>query len=255
MTRFAVPSSDPALLAKATAIARDFAQQYVRDEVVGIAFLGAIVRGYFDASADVDIAVFKKRGSQVPFADQFRQIDGIEVHLHLSDYEDEVAAVWNMPKRWTFSQAELFHDPQGSIAQLWADKVPLRRDERRWLLMSGLALSEWYVNRLSQLWVQRGNITSAHHMFATGLDYFLDLLFGWNDELVPDQKWKYYSAEQLKRLPAGFQESMQASMLLHDFSPGELERRRAAFMRMWQQMQPVVEAELGMTYAEIVDSV
>ncbi len=253
--QFEIRSSDPVLLERATSIARDFARQYIREDVVGIAFLGAIARGYFDASADIDVAVFKKHGSQVPFAGQFQHIDGMEVHCHLEDYEDELQAAWNMPKRWTFSQAMLYYDPQGKLAELLAEKVPLKVEERKWLLMSGLCLSEWYINRLSALWVQRGNIISAHQMFATGLDYFLDMLFAWNGELVADDKWKYYFAEKLERLPGGFQEQMQATMLLREFSLSELERRRVAFMRMWQEMMPIIEAETGMSYAEIVDSV
>ncbi len=254
-SQFEIASSDPGLLEKANRIANDFAGQYVLDEVVGIAFLGAVARGYFDSSADIDVAVFKKRGSQVPFAGQFQHVEGIEVHCHLADYEEEAAAAWNMAKRWTFSQARLFYDPQGRIAELIADKVPLRPEERKWLLMSGLCLSEWYINRLSQLWVERGNVASAHHMFATGLDYFLDMLFAWNRQLVADAKWKYYCAEKLERLPAGFREGMQATMLLRDFSLGELQRRQAAFMDMWQEMLPLIEVETGLSYAEIVDSV
>jgi len=254
-SQFHIQSSDPALLQRAVAIAGSFAEQYRTSQVVGIVILGAVARGYFDALADVDVAVVKKRGSEVPFEGQYQHMAGIEIHLHLADYEDEVGAEWNMAKRWTYSQAQIVHDPEGKIARLLGDKVPLRSDERRWLLMSGLCLSEWYINRLSHLWVERGHLTSAHQMFAGGLEHFMDMLFAWNGELVPDAKWKYYCVEKLHLLPAEFRERMQATMLLKDFSPGELERRRAAFMGMWQMMLPVIEAELGMTYAQIMEIV
>ena len=61
---FSIQSSDPDLLAKATRIAHDYANGLICDDVTGIVLLGAVVRGYFDASADIDIAVFKRRGSQ-----------------------------------------------------------------------------------------------------------------------------------------------------------------------------------------------
>jgi hypothetical protein len=252
---FDIASSDPVRLAKATSIATDFARQYVIDGVVGIALLGAVARGYFDAAADIDVAVFKRRGARVTFAGQFQHVDGFELHCHLSEYEDEAAAAWSMAKRWTYSQARLFHDPEGRLGALLAEKVPLKPEERKWLLMSGLSLSEWCVNRLSQLWVERGNFASAHQMFATGLDHFFDLLFAWNNQLVADNKWKYYCAEKLDRLPTAFREGMQATMLLQGFSLEELDRRRGAFMGMWQEMLPLVEAEVGMSYAEIVNSV
>ena len=62
--KFSIKSSDPKLLEKATRIAKEFVQKYICDDIVGIVFLGAIVRGYFDHSADIDIAIFKKEGSR-----------------------------------------------------------------------------------------------------------------------------------------------------------------------------------------------
>jgi hypothetical protein len=252
---FSIPSSDPALLEKATRLAREFAAGYTRDGIVGIVFLGAIARGYFDASADIDIALFKEPASGITLPGQFLQVEGFEVHCHLADYESERAAPWDMPKRWTFSQGQIHYDPQGKVAQLLAQKLPLQPEEKKWLLMSGLSLSEWYINRLTLLWMQRGNLTSAHHMVAQGLNYFFDMLFALNDQLVADMKWRYYCVEQLPRLPAHFQARLQQTMLLHEFSVEELERRKTAFMQMWHEMLPIIEQEVHLSYAEINDLV
>jgi hypothetical protein len=250
-TQFSIQSSDPALLEKATRIANEFARQYIRDGMVGIVFLGAIPRGYFDLSADIDIALFKELSSGISVPGQFLKMEGMEVHVHLADYESECSAAWDMPKRWTFSQAQIHYDPHGKIARLLAEKVPLLADEKKGLLMSGLCLSEWYVNRLTGLWVERGSMTSAQHMFAQGLNYFFDMLFALNDQLVPDMKWRCYCAEKLPRLPAHFQERLQQTLLLHAFSVEELERRKQAFMEMWREMLPIIEQEMDMSYAEI----
>ena len=175
-TRFLIQSSDPSLLEKATRIAREFAQEYISDDVVGIVFLGAIVRGYFDHSADIDIALFRKRASAVSIPNKFLKIDGIEVQCWLSDYESELTIPWEMSKRWTYSQGQIYYDPQGKISKLLDEKVPLKPEERQWLLMSEFVLSEWYINRLTHLWVERGNLISAHHMFDQGLNYFFGML-------------------------------------------------------------------------------
>ena len=250
-TKFNIQSSDPALLEKATRIAHEFAGQFAGHDVVGIVLLGAVARGYFDRSADIDIAIFKNSASTLA-PDKFRKIDGIEVQCWLSDYESELAAAWDMPRRWTYSQSRIFYDPAGKIAALLKEKVPLKPEERKWLVMSGLTLSEWYVNRLTQVWVERGNLISAHHMVSQGLNYFFDLLFGLNGQLVPDMKWRYYGAEQLERLPRHFPDRIQGAMRLHAFSLDELDRRRSAFMEMWQEMKPLAEAEVQMTFDEMV---
>jgi len=251
-TQFTIQSSDPALLEKATRIANEYAEAYQRDGIVGIVFLGAIVRGYYDRAADVDIAIFKKQGSGITLPAQFFKIEDLEMHIHLAEYESELTAAWDMSKRWAFSQAQIHYDPDGRIATLLADKLPLKPDEKRWLEMSGLSLSNWYINDLTRVWVERGNPISAQHMFFQGLNYFFDMLFALNNELVADMKWRYYCVEQLKRLPAHFQERIREIMLLGSFSTEELERRRTAFMEMWQEMKPIIEQEVGLSYEQIV---
>jgi hypothetical protein len=250
-TRFLIPSSDPVLLEKANRVAEEFIQKYINDNVVGIVFLGAITRGYFDHLADIDIAVFKKQDSEVPLTKKFYTIEDLEVQIWLSDYESELAIPWDMAKRWTYSQCRIYFDSQDKISRLLQEKVPLKPEEKKWLMMSGLTLSEWYINRLTQLWMERGNIISAHHMFDQGIIYFFDMLFGLNDELVPDMKWRYYCVEQLKLLPHHFQDSIKETMNLHAFTMEEIERRRRAFMEMWREMQPIIEEIVHMTFEEM----
>jgi hypothetical protein len=250
-TKFLIQSSDPRLLDKATRLAKEFVQKYICDDIVGIVFLGAIVRGYFDHSADIDIAIFKKAGSQIPITRKFYKIEDMEVQIWLSDYESELANPWDMARRWTYSQSQIYFDPQEKIAQLLKDKVPLKPEEKRWLMMSGLTLSEWYINRLTQLWLERGNIVSAHHMFDQGLIYFFDMLFGLNNELVADMKWRYYCVEQLEQLPHNFEERFKDIMILNAFTREELDRRKMAFMEMWREMQPIIEGEVQMTFEEM----
>jgi hypothetical protein len=254
-TNFLIQSSNPILLQKATRIAEEFAQKYRVDDIVGIVFLGAITRGYFDRFADIDIALFKKQAADIAVIDKFSQVDGIEVQVWLSDYESEITNSWDMARRWTYSHGQIYFDPQGKIAQLLQEKVPLLPEEKRWLLMSGFTHSEWYVNRLTELWIERGNIISAHHMFDQGINYFFDMLFGLNNELVADMKWRYYCVEQLQRLPHNFQEHIQDLMTLHSFTTDELERRKRVFMEMWEEMKPLVENEVQMTFEEMLQVV
>lgn len=239
------------LLEKATRIAKEFAEKYLLDEIVGIVFLGGIARGYFDRMADIDIAIFPKKASQMPPPGKFIKIEGIEVQCWWADYETELTTPWDMSKRWTYSQRQIYYDPQGKIVQLLEEKVPLKPEEKKWLLMSNFVLSEWYFNRLTELWVERGNPISAHHMFDQGLNYFLEMLFILNNQLVADMKWRYYCAEKLARLPDNFQERIKEIMLLHAVSLEELGRRKEIFLKMWREMLPIIEKEVQLTFDEM----
>ncbi len=249
--QFSIASSDPSQLEKASQVAKEFVQQYMREDIIGIVFLGAIARGYFDHAADIDIALFKKQAATIPLTTNFLKVQGFEIHIHLEDFDSGIQLLWDMSKRWTYSQCQVYCDPKGLITQLLQEKVPLKPEERKWLLMSGLALSEWYINSLTHLWVERGNMISAHHMFDQGLNYFFDLLFAINNELVADMKWRYYCVEKLQRLPLNFHERIKDVLLLNAFTVEEIERRKGAFMELWQQMVPLVEQEVKLPYVEI----
>lgn len=44
-------------------------------------------------------------------------------------------------------------------------------------------------------------------------------------------------------------------MLLHSVSIEELERRQQAFMAMWSEMKPMIEAEVQLSFDEMVQIV
>jgi len=92
-------------------------------------------------------------------------------------------------------------------------------------------------------------------MFYQGLNYFFDMLFAINDQLVADMKWRYYCVERLARLPHHFHERIQEVLILTAFTVEEIERRQRAFMEMWQQMVPLVEKEVQMPYDEFKELV
>jgi hypothetical protein len=249
-TQFLIRSSDQALLEKATQIATTFAQQYIRTGVVGIVLLGGIARGYFDQHADIDIAIFKRSNAEIPPTPMYQHVEGIEIQCFVEDYEIEIAAAWETAKRWAYTSRIIFYDPDGLVARLIEEKVALKPDERKELLMRGMALSEWYINRLTQLWIDRGNLISAYDMFAEGLPFLFEALFAINNQLVPAVKWRYYCAEQLAILPPNFREQVQQVLLVKAISTEEIDRRKRAFMEMWRSILPLVEQELHMPYAE-----
>lgn len=254
-TQFHIQSSDQSQLEKATQIATTFSQQYISQGIVGIAFLGAIARGYFDRHADIDIAIFTKPNAEIPPTPTYQHIDGIEIQCFVEDYEAELKTPWDMTKRWAYTSRKIFYDPDGLISQLIEEKVPLKPEERKQLLIRGITLSEWYINRLTQLWIDRGNLMSAYDMFAEGLPCFFDTLFALNYQLVPAVKWRYYCVERLALLPPKFQEQVRSVLVVNTFSAEEIDRRKQAFMEMWRYILPLVEQEVQMPFAEFKELV
>ena len=249
-TTFNIASSDPALLERATRLAEDFAQRYQIDGMVGIVFLGSVVRGYFDSFADIDVFLYKATGADIDPPEQYIHEQGFEIHTVMLDYDSEVESDWGMAKRWAYSTHRIAYDPQGLIARLLEEKVRLLPEERHWLIISGMALSNWYCDTLPRLWIARGDLTSAQHMFEEGVTHFLNALFALNNEMVADVKWRFYAAERLPILPRDFSVRIREVMRLADFTESDIERRRQAFKDLWNEVLPLVEAEVQMPYAE-----
>jgi len=57
--------------------------------------------------------------------------------------------------------------------------------------------------------------------------------------------------EQLKQLPHNFEERFKDIMILNSFTKEELDRRKRAFMEMWQEIKPTIEGEVQMTFEEM----
>jgi predicted nucleotidyltransferase len=254
MMHFELPSSDPERLFRAFALAESFARERITERTIGVVFLGGLARGYFDADSDIDIAFFEDKGpDRVRIRTEI--VEGFELQTFVADFEREASAEWDMSKRWAYSSRILHHDREGRTENLLRLKVPLRAEERRWLMISGITLSEWYCNRLPDVWIRRGDILSSHHMFNEGLNRFLSAAFALNEELVPDHKWLLWRAARLKIAPSGFGDRLGEILLMREASLPELERRRSVFMSLWNEMLPLIEAEAGMKYEEFKDTV
>jgi len=252
---FDIPSSDPALLAKAVSVAEDFASRQVQPGVAGVVFLGAVARGYFDPYADIDVGIFTNPGAAVPPPASYSHEQGFEIHAFMSDLAQEAAQPWDMAKRWAFSTHRLFYDPDGLLVSLFQQKIPLQPEERCWLMIEGMTQSEWCISTLPRLWAARGDLAGAQYQFNEGINFFLNAMFGLNDRLVPDFKWRYYCAARLPVLPPGFRSGMEDLLRVSAFDQVDIDRRFQAFMGLWQAVLPLVEAEVCLPFNEFAQLV
>jgi len=251
---FSIPNSDTTLLNKAKSIAEEYARSHITENTVGIVFLGAVARGYFDQDSDIDIAIFEQSGAGETEI-RTELVSGIELQTFVSDFETESTREWEMSKRWAYSQRIVFFDKGFATENLLARKVPLKTDERKRLMLSGIALSEWYCHRLTALWLRRGDPFSAHSMFNEGLNHYLSALYSLNGELVADYKWRFYCARKLAFTPSDFEKRLAEVMRMEDASPEEIERRAGEFMGIWNDTLPRIESEVGMKYNDFKDLV
>lgn len=238
-------------ITQAIAVAEEFATRFKRDGVVGVVFLGAIGRGYFDEFSDIDVIIFKMKNVELGLRSEDEvECEGFKIDYEITNYEDSLASEWDMDKRWASSNARIFYDPEDKMRLMIDEKTPLQIEDKRWMIIEGMTQSEWCCNDLSESWVHRGDIISSHYSVNNGLDELLKVLFALNGRLLPPKKWRVYLSQDLKWLPNGFTDNLKQIMLIGAISLEELQRRREALNYLWRQMLPRAEKEVGMKFNE-----
>lgn len=211
--------------------------------MVGVVFVGALARGYFDEHSDIDIVVFKERGARlgVPREREF-EYKGFLIDYEVRVYEEELRRPWSLEERWAFSKAIIYYDPRGLVAKLLRRKVPMGVRERRRLLVESLRQAHWHLLDYAPSWVDRGDPVSAHHCVTAALVHLARALFALNGELPPPDKWLFNVAPKLGKLPPRFPELAREALLVRDFTAEELERRRAAALQLLEWLKAQVRS-------------
>lgn len=236
---------------RALDVAVEYASGFKRDGVVGVVFLGAISRGYFDEFSDIDVIIFKKKNVDLGLRSEDEiEFRGFKIDYEITNYEDSIVSDWDMDKRWAYSDARIFYDPDDKIGAMIEEKSRLQNEDGRWMIIEGMTQSEWCCNDLSESWVHRGDVICSHYSLNNGLDELLKALFALNGKLLPPKKWRVYLSRDLERLPNGFTDNLKQMMLIGAISLEELQRRREALKYLWRQMLPIAEKKVGMKFNE-----
>ena len=140
--KFKLKTNNNDKLNEAYQLAVKYVNEINKKDVIGIAFLGAIVRGYYDNDSDIDITIFRKKYRQKITSETFTY-HGYQLHIFEVDYKNELVSKWEMGKRWAYSSSQVYWEKSNLITRLIENKTTISEDEKKWLLMSGITLSEW----------------------------------------------------------------------------------------------------------------
>lgn len=203
--------------------------------VVGVVYLGALARNYFDAHSDVDIVVYKRRGFRIGWPrEKEYEYRGFAIDLEIRDYERDLYRSWGFEERWVFLHALVRYDPEGLVKRLLELKVPLSERERQKLLGEELARAGWSMGDIDA-WLHRGDRLSAHFAAITALRHLLRALAALNGIPPPPDKWLLHVAASLGEKPPRLDELMRDALLASSLASAEFERRKAALreIREW----------------------
>lgn len=242
-------------------IAEKIMGKLVKNEAVsGIIFLGGLARGFTDKYSDVDILVLMnkkdkrlKREIQRIAAEE-HSLSGLDIDLEAHFLGDFERKRWNEMDKWDFSHAEIVYDVNGEIQDLITRKV--RVSKGFWLkriVVCGEHL-KWYccppredVGTITEAWIERGDLTSAHYCLNYSIDLMIQMIFALNRELLPPPKWVLFYSYGLKWLPKNFKRLVEEALTAKELTTAELNRRLRILRRMWLDVLPKIRDETGLT--------
>ncbi len=240
--------------------------------VVGIIFLGALVRDYADKFSDVDITVLladrdeelRMRIRKMGLSEE--KCSGIEdIDLMIYFLEDFRNLVWSETERWDYSKAaKIVYDPRGEVERIFREKLTVPKDfwVRRIVVCANYL--KWYccppdepwvqklgVGSISETWIYRGDLIAAHYCLNYGVDLILEILFALNREFLPVPKWRIFYSYRLVWLPEDYSGLLREVMQAKNFSEEELNRRLKAIRELWVKILGKIRDETGLTPEQI----
>ncbi|MEM3458986.1 MAG: DUF4037 domain-containing protein [Candidatus Bathyarchaeia archaeon] len=229
------------------------------DGVVGIVFLGGLVRGFADRFSDLDVTVFlgdadeglvrRVRGVVSEVEKRFGVETDVMVHV-LSEFR---RWRWDEADRWELSRAEIVYDPKGEVKRIFEDKLRLPKD----LWTKRIAVCAEYlrwcacppregVGTVAESWIERGDLASAHYCLDYALELLIRLVYALNKEFLAPPKWRIHYAYRLKWLPKDYEKLVKEAMTVKSLSVKEFNRRLEAIRKLWSNITPKIKEVTGL---------
>ncbi len=232
--------------------------------ISGIALIGGLTRGFTDKFSDLDVVVFLNEDddhlkTQVHNArlDEEKR-SGIEIDLEMHLVEHFKAWNWDEIDKREFSRAEIVFDPDGKIKKLFEEKLSVPKDY--WIKRVAVFIEylTWYgcppqenVGTISESWIERGDLVSAHYCLNYSVELLLKILFALNKEFLPPPKWIVFDSCELEWLPNDYRKLIKEATCTKSFTTKDFKRRLNAIRKMWSQTVPKIEEETKMTIDQI----
>jgi predicted nucleotidyltransferase len=229
------------------------------NEVAGIMFIGGLVRGFADEFSDIDIVALLKRRNEdlrkklVKLWLDKERLSNIEIDFEVHSIGDFKKQTWDEVDRWEFSKAKIVFDPNGETKKVLEEK--LKVSKHFWIRRIVLCTEylKWYccpakkdVGTIAEVWIKRGDLTSAHHCLNYATELIIKLIFAINKEFLPAPKWRLFQSYNLEWLPKNYKKLIKEAMQTGDLSLENFKRRLRALRKLGREVIQKIEDDTGL---------
>lgn len=209
-------------------IAKKFIESYQKDKnIIGITLNGGVSRGMGDEFSEIDIHFYVKDKNKaknfppkIPGIGNDVSINGVWFDIHIYEIDKELKEKWNMDRRWDFAHSKILFQRSNVLTNLKKEKIKITKEEKEETEFLGY----WSV-LLSETFLQRNDIISAHLLLNEALNKFIDLYFLRSKEPIPYFKWRYYYFQKLKKPNNKIKNMILNIFKIKNYSREELKKR------------------------------
>jgi predicted nucleotidyltransferase len=211
--------------------------------VLGIVLTGGMSRGYVDHLSELDLTLYLDSDSyrrwqegRAPIPSGIVVLDGQLFDIKIVDLQEAREAEWDNLRRWEASYAELLHDPEGLIADLYRNKLadPAQDTSSR---VGGLLFETWWYFRLAgRCWLHRGDALQAHLVLNRAVEKLIEALFVANDEYVPHAKWLAHLSRSLNWKPNNWERRLAEAVTVCGTELDSARTRMHVVESLWEEI-------------------
>lgn len=229
--------------------------------LIGIGKCGGLARGFIDKHSDLDIELFIPNTVKKNWKDNKEEIEDKlipeeaeiqeerpkntykflwkdeQFDLTFQFYEDLREDEWSQVKRFSFSLMDIAYDPQGKIEELMDKNLVFPDSEKKNLGHKYSLNFLWFLQWDSWIWRDRGNLIAAHREITYSAEYLAKLIYLYNDEFIPHEKWIWHNLFNLEKKPSNLEERFKEALKLNEFTEEELRRRARALKNIWSELK------------------
>lgn len=229
------------------------------DGVVGVVFLGGLVRGFADRFSDLDMTVFLRKKDESLVArirgavsDEEKR-SGVESDVMIYVMGEFRRWKWDEADRWEFSKAKIVYDPKGEVKRVFGEKLRLPKDLWVRRVVVCAEYLKWYacppregVGTVAESWIERGDLASAHYCLNYALELLIRLVYALNKEFLAPPKWRIHYSHNLKWKPKDYETLVKETMVTGSLSIKDFNRRLEAVRKLWSNTLPKITGVTGM---------
>jgi hypothetical protein len=117
---------------------------------------------------------------------------------------------------------------------------------------------KWYccptkkdVGTIAEVWIKRGDLTSAHYCLNYAVELIIKLVFALNEEFFPSPKWRIFHSYSLKWLPKNYKRLIKEALRTDDLYLENFKKRLDALQKLGREIYKKIEEDMGLD-AELI---